>query len=112
MNDSDFQQLLASVKEAGRIKRGEQEPARKFEVKAEDVKAIRAKLNKSQSEFALMIGVSVSTLQNWEQGRRQPEGPARALLKVASVNPRAVAAVLDPSQAPNRGLAADGLRRR
>ena|GEM_PF-2256673 len=42
MNDSDFQQLLASVKEAGRIKRGEQEPARKFEVKAEDVKAIRA----------------------------------------------------------------------
>jgi hypothetical protein len=40
MNDSDFQQLLASVKEAGRIKRGEQEPARRFEVKAEDVKAI------------------------------------------------------------------------
>jgi hypothetical protein len=37
VNDSDFQQLLASVKEAGRIKRGEQEPARKFEVKAEDV---------------------------------------------------------------------------
>jgi putative transcriptional regulator len=101
VNDSDFQQLLSSVREAGRIKRGEQKPARKFEVKAEDVKAIRAKLNKSQSEFALMIGVSISTLQNWEQGRRQPEGPARALLKVAAVNPRAVAAVLDPSQAPN-----------
>jgi putative transcriptional regulator len=96
VNDSDFQQLLTSVREAGRIKRGEQKPARKFEVKAEDVKAIRAKLNKSQSEFALMIGVSVSTLQNWEQGR-QPDGPARALLKVAAVNPRAVAAVLDPS---------------
>lgn len=112
MKDSDFQELLASVKEAGRIKRGEQEPVRKFEVKAEDVKAIRAKLNKSQSEFALMIGVSVSTLQNWEQGRRQPEGPARALLKVASVNPRAVAAVLDPSQAPSLRLAAPGLRRR
>ena len=112
MKDSDFQQLLASVKEAGRIKRGEQEPARKFEVRAEDVKAIRAKLDKSQSEFALMIGVSVSTLQNWEQGRRQPEGPARALLKVASVNPRAVAAALDPGRAPNSGLAADGSRRR
>ena len=41
MKDSDFHQLLASVKEAGRIKRGEQEPARKFEVRAEDVKAIR-----------------------------------------------------------------------
>jgi putative transcriptional regulator len=91
---------------------GYQEPARKFEVKAEDVKAIRAKLNKSQSEFALMIGVSVSTLQNWEQGRRQPEGPARALLKVASANPRAVAAGLDPSQAPSPRLAAPVLRRR
>ena len=42
------------------------------------------------SEFALMIGVSVSTLQNWEQGRRNPDGPARALLKVASENPEAV----------------------
>lgn len=111
MKDSDFQQLLASVKEAGRIKRGEQEPARRFEVKAEDVKAIRAKLDKSQSEFALMIGVSVSTLQNWEQGRRQPEGPARALLKVASVNPGAVAAALDPKQASSR-RAADNSRRR
>ncbi len=38
----------------------------------------------------MMIGVSVSTLQNWEQGRRQPEGPARALLKVAAENPEAV----------------------
>lgn len=112
MKDSDFQQLLASVKEAGRIKRGEQEPAGRFEVRAEDVKAIRAKLEKSQSEFALMIGVSVSTLQNWEQGRRRPEGPARALLKVASSNPQAVAAALDPSQAPNLSLAAEGARRR
>ena len=44
-----------------------------------DVKAIRLRLGKSQSEFARMIGVSISTLQNWEQGRRRPEGPARAL---------------------------------
>jgi putative transcriptional regulator len=48
------------------------------------------KLNVSQNEFALMIGVSVRTLQNWEQGRRKPEGPAKALLKVASKNPSAV----------------------
>ena len=59
-----------------------------------DVKAIRGRLGKSQAEFALMIGVSVSTLQNWEQGRRRPEGPAQALLKVASVNPEAVAEAL------------------
>jgi len=37
-----------------------------------------------------MIGVSVGTLQNWEQGRRKPEGPARALLQVAAKNPKAV----------------------
>ena len=37
-----------------------------------------------------MIGVSVATLQNWEQGRRKPEGPARALLRVAAKNPQAV----------------------
>lgn len=41
-----------------------------------------------------MIGVSVSTLQNWEQGRRQPEGPARALLRVTAENPGAVAHAL------------------
>ena len=41
-----------------------------------------------------MIGVSVATLQNWEQGRRRPEGPARALLRVAAKNPQAVARVL------------------
>ena len=96
MKDSDFELLVTSVRQAGRIRRGEMAPARKFEVRAEDVKAIRAKLNKSQSEFALMIGVSVSTLQYWEQGRRQPEGPARALLKVAAENPVAVADALDP----------------
>jgi putative transcriptional regulator len=47
-------------------------------------------MNVSQSEFAMMIGVSVRTLQNWEQGRRKPEGPAKALLHVASKNPKAV----------------------
>ena len=112
MKDSDFELLVTSVRQAGRIKRGELEPVRKFEVSAEDVRAIRAKLNKSQSEFALMIGVSVSTLQNWEQGRRQPEGPARALLKVASENPAAVAAALDPSRTTSSGVAAVGSRRR
>ena len=50
----------------------------------------RENLKVSQNEFARMIGVSVRTLQNWEQGRRQPEGPAKALLRIASKNPRAV----------------------
>ena len=94
MRKKDFDKLVASVKQAGNIKRGKLKAARVFRFKPADIKAVRDKLNVSQSEFALMIGVSVSTLQNWEQGRRQPEGPARALLKVAAENPEAVAEAL------------------
>jgi len=90
MNQSDFKKLVASVKQAGKIKRGEMRASRQFDLKPVDVKTIRNKLGLSQGEFALMIGVSVSTLQNWEQGRRRPEGPAQALLKVAAINPKAV----------------------
>jgi len=61
-----------------------------YEIKPPEIKMVRENLNVSQSEFALMIGVSVRTLQNWEQGRRQPEGPAKALLRIASKNPSAV----------------------
>ena len=90
MRQVDFKELVTSVKQAGRIRRGKLKPGRIHHWRADDVKAIRGKLGKSQSEFALMIGVSTATLQNWEQGRRQPEGPARALLRVAAVNPAAV----------------------
>jgi putative transcriptional regulator len=94
MKTKDFDKLVKSVKQAGRIRRGKARPARVFKFRPADVRAIRENLGKSQSEFALMIGVSVSTLQNWEQGRREPEGPARALLKVAAENPKAVAKAL------------------
>lgn len=89
-----FDELVASVKQAGKIHRGEAQPSRTFVFQPDDVRKIREKLHKSQSEFARMIGVSVSTLQNWEQGRRQPEGPARALLVVASKAPEVVAKAL------------------
>lgn len=94
MNEQDFSELVESIKQAGQIKRGEIEPSRRFEFSPLDIKEIRSRLNKSQSEFALMIGVSVATLQNWEQGRRKPEGPARALLQVASVYPEVVSQAL------------------
>ena len=90
MKKDQFDDLAKSIRQAGRIRRGESKPGRRFVFQPADIKSIRDSLNKSQSEFALMIGVSVSTLQNWEQGRRQPEGPARALLKVAAENPKAV----------------------
>jgi putative transcriptional regulator len=94
MKKQDFENLVESVRQAGRIRRGEAEARRVTEFAPVDVKAVRRRLRKSQSEFARMIGVSVSTLQNWEQGRRRPEGPARALLRVAAANPQAVAAAL------------------
>jgi putative transcriptional regulator len=94
MKANDFQNIVRSVKQAGRIKRGAMKASRTTNFNPADVRAIRKRLDKSQSEFALMIGVSVSTLQNWEQGRRTPEGPAQALLKIAAANPDAVAQAL------------------
>jgi putative transcriptional regulator len=90
MKKEHFEKLVASIKEAGEIKAGHRTPSRMYEIKPPEIKTVREKLNVSQSEFALMIGVSVRTLQNWEQGRRKPEGPAKALLRIASKNPRAV----------------------
>ena len=90
MKDKDFKNLVASIRQAVATRRGEHRPSRAFDFKPEDVRAIRQNLEKSQTEFALLIGVSVATLRNWEQGRRVPEGPARALLRVAAANPRAL----------------------
>lgn len=94
MKRKEFENLIASIREAGRIRRGESKASRVTEFAPVDVKAIRLLLRKSQTEFARLIGVSVATLRNWEQGRRRPEGPARALLKVAATNPEIVAAAL------------------
>jgi len=90
MKDAAFQELLASVRQAGQIRRGSRRASRVTTFDPTDVQAVRVTLGASQAEFALMIGVSVATLRNWEQGRRTPDGPALALLRVAARNPRAV----------------------
>ena len=94
MNKTDFDKLTESIRQAGKIKRGTMKASRVRIVEPEDIRLIRQKLNKTQSEFAMMIGVSVATLQNWEQGRRKPKGPAQALLKIAAKKPIAVAEAL------------------
>jgi putative transcriptional regulator len=94
MKDDEFAKLTKSIKQAGRIRKGAQLPSRSFDFAPDDIKAIRQRLGKSQTEFALLIGVSAATLRNWEQGRRSPEGPARALLRVAAAHPRVVAQAL------------------
>jgi putative transcriptional regulator len=55
-----------------------------------DVKAIRQRLGLTQAGFAQQYGFALSSIQNWEQGRRQPEGPARVLLLVIDKEPEAV----------------------
>jgi len=85
-----FEELVKSIEQADQIRKGLLKPSRVFNYRPVEVKRIRQKLRVSQSQFAVMIGVSISTLQNWEQGRREPEGPARALLRVVDKNPKAV----------------------
>lgn len=69
-------------------------PPPRHAMQPEDVRAIRYKLKQSQADFAMMIGVSVTTLQSWEDGRHRPDGPAEALLRVAAKSPKTVAKVL------------------
>lgn len=91
MNDKDFQNLLNGVREAGAYLRGNKRGvARTDHIEPDSVTAIRAKLHLSQTEFSAVFGISPATLRNWEQGRRQPTGAARTLLRVAAKNPKAV----------------------
>jgi putative transcriptional regulator len=90
MKDKLFDELVASVREGGAILRGTTSPSRTFVVDEVDVKRIRSQYQLSQSEFAALLGISIKTLRNWEQGRRIPEGPARVLLMVAEKHPEAI----------------------
>ena len=94
MNKDLFAELIASVKEGGTILRGEREASRKFQLDPLDIKRIRAGFALTQQEFAAMLGISVRTLRNWEQGRRVPEGPAMVLLRVAEKHPDAILDVI------------------
>ena len=90
MDKKDFEKLAQSIKEMKQMRKGKLKPSRVTKFDAISVKSIRQKLHQSQSEFAFMIGVSPSTLRNWEQGLREPAGPAKVLLTVAQKNPQAV----------------------
>ena len=94
MDKEHFDQLVKGVREmkrhiAGKTVRG----AKSTEVPAPDVRTIREAAQISQSQFAKLIGVNLRTLQNWEQHRTQPTGPAKALLKIVALNPKAIEAL-------------------
>lgn len=85
-----FEELYASVQEIDEIARGERAPSREFYVDAIAIKQLRSKIGLSQPKFAALLHVDVATLRNWEQGRREPTGPAKALLTAISKDPKHV----------------------
>jgi putative transcriptional regulator len=85
-----FAEFLESVREGGAILRGEQAASREFLFDDPDVRGLRESYGLSQPNFAALLGISVGTLRNWEQGRRRPEGSARVLLRIAAKHPDAV----------------------
>jgi putative transcriptional regulator len=87
MDKTLFEDLVSSLQEAKAISKGKAPASRRFELVAPDAKAVREQIGLSQSEFARLMRVSVKTLQNWEQHRRNPTGPAAALLKIMSTAP-------------------------
>ena len=99
MKDELFAELVASVREGGAILRGDQPVSRIFTIQPPDIKAIRDGFNLTQEQFAALLGISVRTLRNWEQGRRVPGGPARVLLQVAAKHPEAVLDVVQAKAA-------------
>jgi putative transcriptional regulator len=117
MRETEFEELLASIEEMKEILAGRLAPARVttakeleayWELNAADV---RARWGMSQRKFAQLLGISVDTLQNWEQGRRTPDGPARVLLRVAEKHPEALASVAaDALEAKAQALQARGTK--
>ena len=87
MDNNLFDDLVASIKEAGAIKRKEVKASRVTELELPDIKEVREKTGLSQNEFAARLHISPRTLQNWEQGRRYPTGPAATLIRILDAHP-------------------------
>ncbi|SJM94208.1 conserved hypothetical protein [Crenothrix polyspora] len=99
MQNEHFDELIASIKEAGKIHRGEINASRLYEFPEPNVKSIRENIGFTQLKFASLIGVNVRTLQNWEQGHRKPTGPAKVLLRLVQADPNTVVKNLHINQA-------------
>lgn len=90
MNKKHFERMVKSLQQMDDITLGKQTPSRQFEVNPMLVREIRKTAGLSQERFARMIDVQVGTLRNWEQGRREPTGPAKALLRAIQRDPEHV----------------------
>ena len=94
MDNKLFERLVESMTQMSEIIDGERVPSREFVVDALHVKEIRKKTGLTQAKFCTLIDVNLGTLRNWEQGRREPTGPAKALLRAISRDPSHVLAAL------------------
>ena len=94
MKTRKSKKLIDAVVEADEILRGVRKPSREFRVDATSIKALRTRLVLSQAKFAALLDIDLGTLRNWEQGRREPTGPAKALLRAIRNDPEAVLSAL------------------
>jgi putative transcriptional regulator len=94
-----FEELTRSIRQAGAIARGERKPSRRREFTPSRIHAVRESSGLSQAQFARLLNVSVKTLQNWEQARREPTGPAKALLRIVEKEPAAALRALQSDAA-------------
>jgi putative transcriptional regulator len=90
MKPNQFTELLNSIREGGAILRNEIPASRRTTIAANPnrVRLIRERTKLSQADFARFIGISIKTLQNWEQDRRKPSGPAETLLRIIANQPK------------------------
>jgi len=95
-------ELIGSAREALAIARGEGRATRVFSPAAPDVAAIRKRLGLSQDRFAKKFGLSPATVRDWEQGRRQPDAPARNFLRVIDYAPETVERAIVRAEAEAR----------
>ena len=81
-------EILEGIQEIKAYKIGEVDLRTRVLIEPSTPKEIRAKLRLSQAAFAGLMGVSLRTVQDWEQGRRKPSGPAKSLLRIAEQHPK------------------------
>ncbi len=95
MDKELFAELVESMQQHNEIMAGTRKPVRVTKVNAQSIKVLRASAGLTQEKFAALIQVELSTLRNWEQGRREPTGPAKALIRAITNDPKHVLKALE-----------------
>ena len=90
MDKKLFADLVESMQQHNEIISGTRKAARVTKVDGQSIKVLRSKAGLTQEKFAALIQVDLSTLRNWEQGRREPTGPAKALIRAIMNDPKHV----------------------